>query len=210
MRAVLLLPLFGWLAWAAPTEEKSVLDLAPTLSELGDGWTTNRVLALVDPQRTTAGVSSQKPATVKGTTNSVRTTRKARASTGWVRMEYGKGDLLLNQGAYFVSIQRWTSTNALEQAWNGWTTRPDYTRWRGSTLGENCYWTEDAKFHGLTFRRGLFHVVVTCGARSDHSGLLRLAEVIDAKIVGRRIPEQPTQNHSWLMPPDSLGNSQRN
>jgi hypothetical protein len=156
--------LCSWVAAAQPAAERSVLEVVPTLAELGSGWTTNTLLSLLDPRSRPPAASSGKP--LKSATNTVRRTRRPGHQTGWIRLEYGRGDMLLNKGAYFVSVQRWANTNALNQAWQGWAARPDYTAWRGLPLGESCYWTEDDKFHGLVFRRGLYHVVVTCGERS--------------------------------------------
>jgi hypothetical protein len=188
-RPAFLLALLISLVSANAAAEKPVLDVAPSLAELGEGWTTNSIISLLDPLSQPSGIAFKKPAEPKGLTGVPRTARSIKGRMGWVRMEYGRGDMVLNGGAYFVSIQRWGSTNALEKAWKGWKSRPDYTAWRGPPIGEACYWTEDEKYHGLTFRRGLFHVVVTCGSLSDHSGLFRLVEVIDAKIAGRTIPE---------------------
>lgn len=192
IRVLLVCILGSWVAAAQPAAEKSVLEVVPTLAELGSGWTTNALLSLLDPRSSPPAASAGKA--FKSATNTVRRAKRPSHQTGWIRMEYGRGDMLLNKGAYFVSIQRWASTNALAHAWQGWAARPDYTAWRGLPLGESCYWTEDDKFHGLVFRRGLYHVVVTCGERSEHSGLLRLAEVIDAKIAGRAIPKEQAED----------------
>jgi hypothetical protein len=177
-------------------EVKPVLDVAPTLAELGEGWTTNVIISVLDTQAQPAGAVSKRQVESRGMTNRVRATGKKAGRMGWVRIEYGRGDLVLNSGAYFVSIQRWANTNALEKAWRGWRTRPDYTAWRGPPIGEGCYWTEDEKFHGLTFRRGLFHVVITCGSQSDHAGLFELADVIDVKILGRPVAKAEESEQS--------------
>ena len=179
--------MFCWsLAEGQGAREKAILEVVPSLAELGDGWTTNAVVSLLDPLSRPWQIEGQTGG--KGQTNFLRTTPKTQNPMGWGRFCFGRGDMVLNRGAYFVSIQRWGETNALDKAWKGWETRPDYTLWRGPPIGEGCYWTQDDKFHGVTFRRGLFHVVITCGAQSDHSGLFRLAEVTDAKIAGRPIP----------------------
>jgi hypothetical protein len=190
-RFLSLLALVICLGRTEAASERAVLEVAPSLGELGAGWTTNSIVALLDAKSQAPGTSSKRTADPKGkqTATLLRDTGGAKGQMGWVRMEYGRGDLVLNRGAYFVSIQRWGNTNALEKAWSGWKTRPDYMTWRGPAIGEACYWTEYEKYHGLTFRRGLFHIVVSCGSESEHSGLLRLAEVIDAKIAGRPIPK---------------------
>jgi len=165
----------------------AILDVVPALSELGADWTTNATVTILDPLSRPARHPGHAPS--KGMTNVFAAKAAAKDQMGWGRFHFGRGNLLLNQGAYFVSIQRWDRTNTLNTAWTGWQSRPDYTPWRGAPIGESCFWTEDAKFHGFTFRRGLFHVVITCGAQSDHAGLFRLAEVIDAKISGKSIPK---------------------
>jgi hypothetical protein len=178
------------LAPAQAAQEKAILDVAPSLTELGAGWTTNSIVTLLDPLSHPSGVAFKKQPDAKVMTNFLQTPLKTKGQMGWGRFHYGRGDMVLNGGLYFVSLQRWGNTNALEKAWKGWKTRPDNAVWRGPPIGEHCYWTEDEKFHGLTFRRGLFHAVVTSGSKSDRSGLIRIAEVIDDKITGRPIPKQ--------------------
>ena len=46
---VILLLVLIFLTQARPAEEKPILEIAPTLAELGAGWTTNIVAYLLDP-----------------------------------------------------------------------------------------------------------------------------------------------------------------
>jgi hypothetical protein len=107
------------IAPAQAAQEKAVLDVAPSLTELGEGWTTNSIVSLLDPLSRPSGIAFKKQPDVKGMTNFLRTPPKTKGQMGWGRFHYGRGDLVLNRGLYFVSIQRWSNTNALEQAWKG-------------------------------------------------------------------------------------------
>ncbi len=186
---VLLFAACVWLAQAAAGEQRPVLDMAPSIAELGADWTTNTVISVLDPPRPSSGTNSKADLTQKKATSASRKAKQATGQTAWVRIEYSRRDTILNPETYYVSIQRWSNTNALDKVWTGWKTRPEYTFWHSPPFGEDAFWTEDNKFHGLTFRRGIFHVVITCGSQSAHAGLFRLAEVIDAKIQGKSIPK---------------------
>jgi hypothetical protein len=170
---------------------KAILDLAPSLTELGEGWTTNLVVSLLDPLSSLPDKRG-KPSSTRPSIPGLKRTGKPTTGMGWGRFHYGRGDLEVNGGGYFVSIQRWTNTNTLDRVWRQWQTSTNaeqQVRSR-SAIGEDSYWTETDRFHSLTFRRAVFHVVVECGPKSDHSQLLHLAEVIDHKI-SPRPPSKP-------------------
>jgi hypothetical protein len=150
------------------------------------------LVSVLDPR--SAGVparSNQSPAQLLGTNHSPSQAKLSQAM-GWARFHYGRGDLVVNRGAYFVSVQRWTSTNALNTAWRQWRISSEGSL--NDAIGEDAFWTRTERFHRLIFRRGLFHVVVECGPKSDHSQLLHLAEVIDAKIARSAAPGEPARS----------------
>lgn len=181
--AVLLL---SWATVAHSASDKSVLDIAPTLAELGNGWTTNQIVYLIDPrceppERTYPGHPDP-----KSLLDYLRQMMESSGRTGYLRMQYGFGDLTINHGGYHVFLQRWVSPEALSgqrfQEWNR-IDRP------APDVGQEAYWKDGDMYDGLVFRRDQYLVIVEFGAASDYARATRLAQVIDAKITGKHVPK---------------------
>ncbi len=177
----------------AALSEKPILTVAPSLGDLGEGWTTNLVAYLIDPKSAPSEIDYRTAVDLSVSLNTQREAMKTNGRTGCALVFYGHGDLISNSGLYRVYIQRWKDVRSLHNAWVQFKMNPERVVRDEVAAGEDNYWTQEwwrrtLVRQNLVFRRGLFHVVVEAGAQSDHRPMLRLAEVIDAKIRGLPIP----------------------
>jgi hypothetical protein len=179
------------LAWASSflhaAEEKAILSVAPSLVELGPGWTTNLIACLLDPLSNPSEVDyfNDKPSRLL---EFHREQMKKDGRTGYATIHYGQGNMVMNEGLYRVYIQRWADVRALRDRWFDWKMYPTRIARASRAIGIDSYWRDDGSFQEFCFRRGLFHVIVQGGSESAYSPMIRLAEVIDAKITGHSIP----------------------
>jgi hypothetical protein len=182
---------------AAPTaaaDAKAVLDVAPSLAELGEGWTTNLVAFLIDPLSEPSEIDSRGDAKLSIELAGQREAMKTNGRTGCGMILYGRGDLVMNKGLYRVCVQRWSEIRPLHNIWVTWKMNPSRVVRDCPAIGEdlfwvNVWWRETVIAQDLVFRRGLFHVVIEAGPDSDSTPMVRLAQAIDAKIRGRPIPK---------------------
>ena len=179
----------------APLEEKAVLSVTPNLVELGDGWTTNIIAYLLDPRSQPSEIDYQGDPKKSLLLMYQRDMMKTNNRTGCAMVLYGYGNLVMNGGLYRVFIQRWSDSRSLHNAWVKWKMDTARVVPDAPPVGADCFWTrewwrETAVRKNLIFRRGLFHIVVEAGADSDMGRMVRLAEVIDAKVRGRPIPPE--------------------
>jgi hypothetical protein len=194
VKGPLLLLVFMLLGSSSPksgypaAEEKPVLDVAPTVSELGAGWTTNQVMYLLDPRSQSPEIDylGRNPSPVL---EYHRQHMKKDGRTAYADIHYGRGNMVVNQGRYMVTIQRWGETRSLDKRWVDWKMNRNWIVRATATAGEDCFWTDDGMFQKFTFRRSLFHVVIEAGSASEYMPMLRLGQVIDAKIQGKPIPK---------------------
>jgi hypothetical protein len=172
---------------AKAVEERPILEIAPTLAELGPEWTTNQIAYLLDARSHPSEVDlyDRTPSPVL---EFHRAQMKKDGRTGYATIHYGRGNLVMNRGLYRVYIQRWSDKWTLQNRWIEWKMYPTRIVRPAPPLGEDCYWRDDGSFQDFVFRRGLFHVIVEAGSDSDYLPMIRLAEVINAKIAGRRLP----------------------
>jgi hypothetical protein len=179
--------IFYWVTGCAAAD-KSVLEIAPTLAELGNGWTTMETNHLIDPLCQPSELVKEGHPSPEKLLKSLRDMMKSTGRTGYLAMHYGYGDMVINRGGYRVSIQRWPSAEDVDK---DPVQQAERVKRSPPNIGQEAYWTEGAMLHGLVFRRGQYRVVTECGPKSDHDNLVRLAEVIDAKISGKPIPQRP-------------------
>ena len=194
--AALLIAWVGWTANAVAAEEKSILAVAPTLAELGDGWTTNFVAYLIDPRSSPSEIDYQGNPATSPRLESQRLEMRINGRTGCGLMFYGRGDLIMNSGLYRVYIQRWSDRRALHNDWVTWKMNPARVIHDMQSVGEDYFWIEEwwretRLRQNLVFRRGLFHVTVEAGAQSDWSAMVRLAQAIDQRIRIRHAGSTP-------------------
>ena len=181
----------------APTQaaaEKAVLEIAPSLSELGEGWTTNVVAYLLDPSSRPPEIDFQNDVTSSPLLEAQRQAMKGNERTGCGLLLYGRGDLIMNSGLYRVFVQRWSNTRALHNAWVDWKMNPDRVVRTHPPVGEDFFWVcewwrQTPIRQNFVFRRGLFHVTIEAGADSDTAAVVQLAQVIDGKIKARPLPD---------------------
>lgn len=191
-----LLPLFLALALQAQSpgqSEKAVLEVAPSLGDLGAGWTTNVIAYLIDPKSQPSEVDYRTDPKTSLLLHYQRSVMATNNRTGCGLILYGRGDLVQNSGLYRVFIQRWNSTRALHNSWVNYKMNPARVVRAMPHVGEDYYWTQEwwrqtLVRQNLVFRRGLFHIVVEAGGSSDYQSMIWLAQVMDAKIRGRPVP----------------------
>ena len=107
--------LLCWFPTLLAAVDKPVLEIAPTLSELGKEWTTNQLVLLIDPLGKPPQIVCPGNPDPEGLLATFRQMMKSSGRTGYLRMHYGRGDLVVNQGAYHVYLQRWTNADALNR-----------------------------------------------------------------------------------------------
>ena len=174
--------------------EKAILDVAPSVSELGAGWTTNLVAYLLDPRSHPSEIDYRGDAESSPELGAQREVMKTNGRTGCGLVLYGHGNLIMNSGLYRVYIQRWSNRRSLHNHWVDWKMNPNRIVRDAPPVGEDSFWVNEwwrqtpVRQH-LVFRQGLFHVVVEAGADADVAPMIRLGQVLEAKIRGRSIPE---------------------
>ena len=151
---------------AAP--EKAVLEVAPTLADLGSGWTTNIVAYLLDPLSHPSEIDYQHGVHDSPLLEYQRDLMSKTSRSGCGMLLYGRGNLVMNSGLYRVHIQRWSNRRALHNAWVGYKMDPTRVVRDTPPIGEDLFWTNDwwretLVHRNLVFRRGLFHIVVEAG-----------------------------------------------
>src|SRR5262249_38086455 len=147
----------------AALPERSVLDVVPSVTELGEGWTTNVVAYLIDARSQPPEIDYQNDPKVSLLLEAQRQAMTTNNRTGCGLVLFGRGDLVMNRGLYRVYIQRWNSKRALHNAWVGWKMNPNRVVRNNSPVGEDFFWIVDwwrqtPVEQDLVFRRGLFHV----------------------------------------------------
>jgi hypothetical protein len=178
----LLLALIG-LVQARGAEEKAILDVAPTLAELGEGWTTNVVAYLLDPRSRPTEIDYHRDDPKSSPVLEIhRKQMAADGRTGYGMMLCGCSNTVANAGFCRVYIQRWGNTRTLHNRWVDWKMLPTRVLHAHPPVGEDSFWREDCMFQEFTFRRGLFHVCIEAGHGFDYRLLVHVAEIIDAKI----------------------------
>jgi hypothetical protein len=175
-------------------EEKAVLEIVPTLSELGEGWTTNVVAYLLDPKSHPSEIDYRGKAETSPALFVQREEMKTNHRTGCALVLFGHGDLVENSGLQRVFIQRWDTRRSLHNEWVRWKMDPNRIVRTTPEIGEDYFWTQEWWRQTLVrqnfiFRRGLFHIVVEAGADTDPARMLRVATALDAKIRGRTVPK---------------------
>jgi hypothetical protein len=189
MKRCLLVLICCWMGlpstWAG--EQKAILNVLPSLAELGPGWTTNQVAYLIDPLSQPSEIDYQSDPKTSGKLAGQREAMKTNGRTGCGMVYYGRGDLVMNSGLYRVTIQRWAEKRPLHNAWVTWKMNPSRVVRSCPAVGEdyfwvNEWWRETLLRHHLVFRRGLFHVLIEAGADSDVLQMVRLGEAIDRRI----------------------------
>jgi hypothetical protein len=191
-----------WIAFLAclgcadAAQEKAVLEVVPSLAELGEGWTTNIVAYLLDPRSQPPEIDFKSEPAKSLRLTEQREAMKTNKRTGCGLILYGRGDLVMNRGLYRVYIQRWADSRSLHNSWVDFKMNPARVVRNHPAVGEDFYWTNDwwretCVGQNLVFRRGLFHVVVEAGPESDDAQMVQLAQAIDAKITGRVKPAEP-------------------
>jgi hypothetical protein len=195
--------LLSWATAVHSASDRSVLDIAPTLAELSNGWTTNRIVYLIDPRCEPPEQVYPGHPNPKSLLDYHRQMMKSSGRTGYLRMHYGFGDLTVNRGGYHVYLQRWVDSNSL----SGQRFQEEKHIDRPiPDVGQEAYWKSDAMYDGLVFRRDQYLVIVEFGPTSDYARATRLAQVIDAKIMGKRVPKAPEPQSRKSVEPDGPAN----
>jgi hypothetical protein len=176
-----------WISHSLAADEKAILEIAPTVVELGAGWTTNSVDSLIDPRSHPSEIGFDRKRNPMEMTALLRAGTKAVPGLGWGRFIYSRGDRVIS-----VNIQRWANTNSLDQNWKRWKSRPEVGMRPGPSIGDEACLAGGESRQSLFFRRDAFHVIVSTDTASNVSAMIRLADVIDAKICGRPIPHVRT------------------
>lgn len=174
-------------------EEKAVLEVVPTVVELGNGWTTNLVTYLIDPKSNPSEIDHKGDPATSAEIRDQREDMKTNGRTGCAMILYGRTNLVMNRGLFRVCIQRWNNTRSLHNAWAGWKMNPSRVVRPLRAVGEDVFWVnqwsrDTLVSQDMVFRRGLFHVTIQAGSESDPALIVRLGEAVDAKIRGRPVP----------------------
>lgn len=180
---------------AEDASERAILEVIPTVRELGKGWTTNIVAYLLDPRSRPSEIDYRVDVQTSLLLDYQRSVMRTNHRTGCCMVLFGRGDLVNNSGLFRVFIQRWDNRRSLHNGWVGYKMVPGRVLRTTAHVGEDYFWSEEwwrrtLVRQNLVFRRGLFHVAIEAGAESDPLQLLRLAQVIDAKIRGRPTPPE--------------------
>ena len=194
------------LLWAGDlrgAEDKPLLEVAPTLAELGSGWTTNFVAYLLDPRSQPSEIDFQGNPATSARLEAQRLEMKTNGRTGCGLFIYGRGDVIMNSGLFRVYVQRWAQTRALHNHWVDWKMNPARVVRTTPAIGEDFFWTEEwwretRVRQNLVFRRGLFQVTIEAGSESDSAAMVRLGQAIDARIKGRPAAPSVRPPNSWI------------
>ena len=182
-------------------ENKAVLDIAPTLKELGKGWNSNYIVFVIDPMgKPTEQVAANNP-NPKGLLEELHRMMKKTGRTSYLRMHYLHET---NPVPFQVHIQRWGDPEAMA---------PEaFPRDSGDgadlAIGERACWVNGFGW-GLHFQRGQYFVAIELVVgeekfEAEKARILQLARIIDAKIQekpagmktnGATLPTQELHGH---------------
>lgn len=177
--------LLGFVAIAAPpVAERSLLELRPTLSELGPAWKTNYTAYLIDPRSDPPEITHQGNPKTDRFLQFQRERMPQDGRTGYGLFLYGTEDSSAN-GFYAVHIQRWSSARALHNRWVDLKMSPTRVLHDGPPVGEDCFWREDCMFQEFSFRRGVYSVVIEATVSRDYKNLWELGRAVDANLRAR-------------------------
>ena len=181
----LALGLFVLAATAAqPVKERSLLELVPTLSELGQGWKTNYTAYLIDSSSDPPEVAHQGNPKASPILEFHRERMAQDGRAGYGLFLYGRDDSVVN-GWHAVHIQRWANARDLHNRWVGWKMSPTRVLHDGAPVGEDCFWREDCMFQELSFRRGVYSVLIEAGVNREYRSLWEIAKAVDARLRAR-------------------------
>lgn len=158
-------------------ERRPLLEVAPTVAELGEGWKAHRMIFLIDPLSQPSEIGSE---------DLLKTMSKMMADTGreaYLGMAIGHRAMTNHECR--VNIQRWPSAEALTNHHYRKDPLPGKAPPR---IGQEAYWTGGEFVSGLAYRLDQYLVVIE-GWASDDARILRLAKVIEAKLAGKPIPK---------------------
>ena len=175
-------------------ESKSLLDVAPTVAELGEGWKLGTTTLLIDPL--------SRPAEI-GPAELIKVTREMMKRTGreaYLRIALGHSAMTNHECQ--VYLQRWPSTDALN---NHHYRKPDPLPGKAPpAVGQEGCWSGGPFVSSLSYRLDQYLIVIE-GWTSDDARLLRLAKVIEAKLLEKSVPREISGSSSpAVAPPNAM------
>ncbi len=176
MRSLLILALLAAATVVLAQSEPPITRFIPTVAEVGQGCTSNRVAVLVDPL--SAPSESADPNESAGWLEHARqgvetTSREAHAV---LRYFFGKVNCM-------VYVNRWETDDALREAWN----RVASTKPPAGGLprvGEYVRFSQrDGMHNNIAFRRGRYTIEVEAPLAAGLDPVKRLVQVLDQTLV---------------------------
>jgi hypothetical protein len=162
--------------------QPSIEQILPSITQLGEGWSSNRVVVLVDPLSSPSEWAdvNEGPGWLKLGRELLK--RDPRREAWAVIRYFGRGT-----GAYhtnsLVTISRWKAPESIGKDWG----RDNETKGSPAelpNLGEETrFYQRDGMHNDIAFRRGNYLINVECPIAFGVEHLKRLAETLDANLV---------------------------
>jgi hypothetical protein len=169
---------------AVGEQQVGIDKIVPTLKQLGAGWTSNRVVVLVDPLSSPSVVTNEGPGWLQAAQRAVG--KGGREAYCFLRCSYGRNSVL-------VWINRYKSKEDIRQDW-GTDKDTKITLDKLPDVGEEVrFYQRHGMHNNIAFRRGSYLVVVE-GVEAPIEKLKQMAEVLDDNLLkaqGQPAPKGP-------------------
>jgi hypothetical protein len=167
----------------AAEPQPGITSMVVTVAELGEGWTSNRVMVLMDPLSSPKEIADphENPQGLLKMARDLLTKEPRREAYAMLRY-YGGGSGS-RQTNSLVYITRWKSKEDIGDGWG----RDKETKDSPGALpkvGEEVRFDQRHGLHNdITFRRGKYLICVESPTSYGVEHLKRLAEVLDSKLL---------------------------
>ena len=167
----------------ATEPQPGITAIVATVAELGEGWTSNRVMVLIDPLSSPKEIADPHE-NGEGLLRMARDllTKEPRREAYAMLRYYGGGGGF-RQTNSLVYITRWKSKRDIGDDWG----RDKETKDSPGALpkvGEEVhFYQRDGLHNDITFRRGKYLICVECPTSYGVEHLKRLAEVLDSNLL---------------------------
>jgi len=164
-------------------QQPSITQILATVPQLGDGWTSNRVVVLVDPLSSPSEMAdkNENPEAWLRFVHDLLRKQPRREAHAIVRYYGGRTNLYHTNS--LVHIMRWKSKEDIGLNWG----LDKETKDSPGTLpkvGEEVRFSQRQGMHNnITFRRGNYLIDVECATAYGVEHLKRLAEVLDSNFL---------------------------
>ncbi len=163
-------------------ETKSLLELAPTATELGGGWEDGKVMCLIDPLSEPSEIVREGHSNPQALISFQKDLMKTAGQDAYLETHYHHSVMINTECRLY--LQRWPSPEAVPKASSPNTPEPGRSP---PHLGDWARWGNGGQNRILEFRLDRYLVVIDARYGYEKQ-MLRIGQVIEAKLSGKPTP----------------------